>query len=156
MSFLYRKNVGIVVFRKDLKVLVCARADKKDFRWQFPQGGIEEQENVVEAAKRELFEETGITSVELVAQLPKPIKYDFPKALFYKNKKFRGQEQRWVLFYFFGDDKEIDFLKNPEEVEFKAFEWIDPDEAPKRIVDFKKNVYLQVIEGFKPIINNRG
>lgn len=156
MSFLYRKNVGIVVFRHDLKVLVCARADKKDFKWQFPQGGIEEDEDIVEAAKRELFEETGITSVELIAKLPHSLKYDFPKALFYKDKRFRGQEQQWVLFYFFGNDSEIDFFKNPKEIEFKAFEWVEPDEAPKRIVKFKKDVYLQVIDNFKPLIVKRG
>ena len=60
------------------------------------------------------------------------------------------------MFYFFGNDSEIDFFKNPKEIEFKAFEWVEPDEAPKRIVKFKKDVYLQVIDNFKPLIVKRG
>lgn len=78
MAGVYRKNVGIAVFNKDQKVLMCARADKPGFAWQFPQGGIDNGETPLEAAYRELKEETGITSVELVAQLNKPLRYDFP------------------------------------------------------------------------------
>ena len=73
----YRKNVGIVVFNQNKKVLMCARADSDDFNWQFPQGGIDEKEDIVTAAKRELFEETGIKSVSLIAKYPEPLRYDF-------------------------------------------------------------------------------
>ena len=83
----YRKNVGIVVFNKELKVLMCARADSKDFNWQFPQGGINQNEDIIDAAKRELQEETGITSVELVARIPKALRYDFPDYVLAKFKK---------------------------------------------------------------------
>ena len=150
----YRKNVGIVVFNKELKVLMCARADSKDFNWQFPQGGINQNEDIIDAAKRELQEETGITSVELVARIPKALRYDFPDYVLakFKKNKYIGQDQYWVLFYFNGDDSEIDFTTNPNEIEFKAYEWVDISEAPKRIVEFKKNVYTKVVKAFKPYI----
>lgn len=153
MAGLYRKNVGIVVF-KNKRVLLCARADHEDFQWQFPQGGIEENEDVVAAAKRELFEETGIKNVLFVSKLPRALRYDFPKNNknhFYEG--FVGQEQSWVLFQFCGNDDEINLKIFPECVEFKDFEWVDINEAPKRIVSFKKNVYSKVAEYFAPIIN---
>ncbi|MBE6445486.1 MAG: RNA pyrophosphohydrolase [Alphaproteobacteria bacterium] len=150
----YRKNVGIVVFNQNKKVLMCARADSDDFNWQFPQGGIDKNEKIIDAAKRELKEETGITSVELVAKMPKSLRYDFPDYVLakFKNNKFVGQDQYWVLFYFNGDDSEINFNTNPKEVEFKAYEWVDISEAPKRIVEFKKAVYSKVVNAFKPYI----
>ena len=145
----YRKNVGIVVADKEGKVLMCARADQEDLQWQFPQGGIENGEDITAAAKRELYEETGISSVRLVKVMPTTLRYDFPKSA----KKrygglYKGQEQTWVLFYFYGQDDEINFLTNPEEIEFKSFEWVDIREAPQRIVVFKKQVYQKVAEYF--------
>jgi len=158
MSGLYRKNVGIVLFNADKKVLVCARADLSEMNWQFPQGGIDNGEDVIKAAFRELREETGITSAELVTVLPKALKYDFPpKVLSHAQnlgRPFIGQEQSWVLLYFTGTNDEIDFKTNPDEIEFKAFEWVDIDEAPKRIVSFKKTVYTEVAKAFKPLIQN--
>ena len=156
MAGVYRKNVGIAVFNKDQKVLMCARADKPGFAWQFPQGGIDNGETPLEAAYRELKEETGITSVELVAQLNKPLRYDFPTEILENFKKLGrnniGQEQYWVLFYFYGEDSEIDFATHPEEIEFKAYEWVDISEAPQRIVPFKKDVYQKVAKAFQPYI----
>ena len=152
MTKLYRKNVGIIVCRKG-KVLLCARADQKDLQWQFPQGGIEKNEDIIEAAKRELFEETGISSVEFKAKMPTSLRYDFPKG----DKRhyyapYSGQEQTWIMFDFLGQDSEINFFINPDEIEFKAFEWVDISEAPKRIVAFKKDVYQKVADYFLPII----
>lgn len=153
---LYRKNVGIVVFNKGRKVFMAARADKPDMQWQFPQGGLEPGETVTEAAYRELAEETGIKSAQAVYVLPEALRYDLPqdvtKAFQKAGCPYTGQEQTWVLFYFCGDDSEIDFTTNPQEIEFKAYEWVDIDEAPKRIVAFKKHVYQTVAEAFKPII----
>ena len=152
----YRKNVGIVVFNATGKVLMCARADKTDMQWQFPQGGIETNEDIIEAAKRELWEETGIESITFVNKMPYSLKYKFPTKIFNFFKKkgcdFIGQEQYWVLFRFDGKDEEIDFFVNPEEVEFKDFEWVSPLEAPIRIVYFKREVYKKVINFFAPII----
>ena len=156
MEALYRKNVGIVVFNQNAKVLMCARADKPDYQWQFPQGGIDEGEEVVNAAKRELWEETGIKSVKLIAVMPHSLRYDFPAVIKKKFSKqgcgFVGQEQSWVLFYFEGKDDEINFHTNPDEIEFKAYEWVDIYEAPKRIVEFKKKVYSEVVKSFSSII----
>ncbi len=153
MSSPYRQNVGIVVANRKGKVLMCARADQKNLQWQFPQGGIEKDEDVVCAARRELYEETGITSVRLRQILPEKLRYDFPdNALRKYDALYRGQEQSWVLFEFFGSDEEINFFVRPEEVEFRAFEWVDISEAPKRIVNFKKDVYQKVAKKFAACI----
>ena len=137
MSGLYRKNVGIIVCRKG-KVLLCARADQSSYNWQFPQGGIDAKEDVIDAAKRELFEETGIKSIKLVAVMPHSLKYDFPtNNQHHRITGYVGQEQYWVCFEFTGDDSEINLEINPEEIEFKDFEWADINEAPKRIIEFK-------------------
>lgn len=156
MSGLYRKNVGIVVFNSNQKVLMCARANRPGFDWQFPQGGIEDGETPVAAAFRELQEETGITSVEVVTTLSQPLRYDFPPDILAYAKKLGrphvGQEQYWVLMYFTGHDEEINLETHPEEIEFKAYEWVDIEEAPKRIIEFKKDVYMQMTAFFKPFI----
>ena len=153
MTEKYRKNVGIVVCKKG-KVLLCARADSKGLEWQFPQGGIEEDEDIIDAAKRELYEETGITNIRLINKMPFSIKYDFPDG--YKSiYSFRGQDQHWVLFEFLGDDSEIKFDIIPECIEFKAFKWDNIEEAPKEIIYFKKDVYKKVAEYFKPFIEQK-
>lgn len=155
----YRKNAGIVVFNRDSKVLLCARADKPGYQWQFPQGGIDSGEDALSAARRELREETGITSVELVTALSEPLRYDFPPQIAEKFRKngsvYAGQDQYWVLFFFTGSDEEIDFCTNPQEIEFKAYEWADIQEAPKRIVKFKKKVYHKVVQAFEPYIREK-
>lgn len=153
MTGRYRKNVGIVVFNTNGKVLMCARADLPDYQWQFPQGGINAGEDIQEAACRELMEETGIASAKPVAMMPQPLRYDYPPNVLKKFSerpgKYVGQEQYWVLFCFKGSNDEINFLTHPEEIEFKAFEWVDISEAPKRIVSFKKEVYKKVADFFK-------
>ncbi len=151
----YRKNVGIVVFKKD-KVLVFARADQKGLAWQFPQGGVNENENLFDAATRELFEETGITNTKFVTKTPFFVRYDLPSDLIRNNKRgFCGQEQVWFLFEFLGEDNEINFFVNPEEIEFKSFEWVEPKEAIDRIVEFKKDVYKKVINYFADFIGEK-
>lgn len=152
MSDKYRKNVGVVVY-KEGKVLLCARADKKDIQWQFPQGGIEDGEDFIEAGKRELFEETGIKNIRLIATISEPIRYDFPKKIDFI--PFKGQDQYWVLFEFLGDDNEIKFDINPECIEFKAFRWDNIDVAPNEIIYFKKDVYKKVVTTFKPFVEQQ-
>lgn len=151
----YRKCAGIVVFNSAKKVLMCARADNKKSEWQFPQGGIETNETSIEAAKRELFEETSITSVRLITYLEDPIRYDFPKKIrerFFSRKIYNsGQDMYWCLFEFVGEDSEINL--QTETPEFKAYEWVDIDEAPKKVISFKKDNYRQMIKAFKPFIN---
>ena len=154
----YRKNVGVVVFNDQNRVLVCARADKKEDCWQFPQGGIEDGEYIIDAALRELKEETGIISVETVYVLPDTLRYEFPKQLREKRKALGwneiGQEQHWVLLRFLGCEDEINFATNPQEVEFRAFKWVDIDEAVENIISFKKDVYRSVAKAFAPYLKN--
>ena len=109
-------------------------------------------EDIVEAGKRELYEETGIKDIRLIATISEPIRYDFPKEL---NLPFKGQEQYWVLFEFLGDDKDIKFDIDPKCIEFKAFKWDNIDVAPNEIIYFKKEVYKQVVEYFKPFIEKQ-
>ena len=98
----YRRNAGIVLFRHDGKVLLCERIENYPKRWQFPQGGIDAGETPLQAAQRELKEETSVTSVKFIATLPRPIRYDFPEAVkkAHPERRNDGQEQYWHLFLF--------------------------------------------------------
>ncbi len=150
MNGIYRKCVGIVVFNKQRKVLLCERRDLPK-AWQFPQGGIEDGETLIEAAKRELREETSIVSAEPVDTISTPLRYTFPPEVKNTGKqKYDGQDMRWVLFRFNGMDSEINLAT--QEPEFSAYAWEDIDEAIKKIAAFKKNVYIKVVEKFKPIV----
>ena len=149
MENLYRRCVGTVVFYKG-KVLLCERLDTSG-AWQFPQGGAEPGEDTETTARRELREETSIISVKTEAVIDTPLRYDFPPEVKKKSKwQYAGQEMRWVLFRFCGDEKEINLAtENPE---FSRYAWEDIDEAVKRIVDFKKNVYTEAVKIFKPLV----
>lgn len=155
MAF-FRKCAGIVVFNADKKVLLCARNDSRSEQWQFPQGGIMKKEGLLDAALRELKEETSISSVKPVKTLDTGFRYEFPRSV--KTKFQRrgidtvGQEMYWSLLYFYGDEKEINLkTKQPE---FKAWEWVEIDQALLRIVYFKKDVYQKAVEIFKPLIED--
>lgn len=149
MENLYRRCVGTVVFYKG-KVLLCERLDTPG-AWQFPQGGAEPGEDTETTARRELREETSIISVKTEAVIDTPLRYDFPPEVKKKSKwQYAGQDMRWVLFRFCGDEKEINLAtENPE---FSRYAWEDIDEAVKRIVDFKKNVYTEAVKIFKPLV----
>ena len=153
----FRENVAVIVCNSEGKVLLCARADNVGLEWQFPQGGINEGETVLEAAFRELYEETGLKDVELIKEMPNGVKYYFPDAVKIKfssnGTKNVGQNQRYVLVRLNNDNEKIDFYVNPQEVEFKDYRWADIDEAPKKIVYFKKDAYIKAVEYFKPYID---
>ncbi len=148
-----RSGVGIIVLNKDNKVLVAKRIDNPKNFWQMPQGGIDEGENILKAAYRELDEETSIKNVELIKELDGTITYELPDHLIgiiWKGK-FRGQKQKWFLMRFVGEDKEIDIkTKNPEFLDWK---WIDLDQITEVVVDFKLHVYKELKEKVKKIIN---
>ena len=153
MSEWFRKNAGVVVFNKHKKVLLCKRVDVAN-SWQFPQGGIEENESPSEAGKRELFEETSIKSVELIKTLANPVRYYFTPEIIASMKKRgftnSGQDIYWSLFYFYGDETEINL--QTEHPEFVDFKWGTLVEAEKLIVEFKKQAYVVAKEEFEEII----
>tara|TARA_B110000971_G_scaffold32637_1_gene30238 strand:+ start:31 stop:507 length:477 start_codon:yes stop_codon:yes gene_type:complete len=148
-----RSGVGIIVLNKDNKVLVAKRIDnQKDF-WQMPQGGVDVGEDYLAAAYRELEEETSIKNVKLIKELDGLTSYVLPKNLLgviWKGK-YRGQEQKWFVMEFFGQNSEINIkTENPEFCEWK---WIDLEKITDHVVDFKLHVYEDVKNKVKEIIN---
>ncbi|MDC0855950.1 RNA pyrophosphohydrolase [Candidatus Pelagibacter sp.] len=148
-----RSGVGIVVLNKDNKIFVAKRIDNPKNFWQMPQGGVDHGENFLKAAYRELEEETSIKNVELIKELDGLIEYELPPHLLgiiWKGK-YRGQKQKWFVVRFLGEDSEINInTKNPEFLDWK---WIELDKITDVVVDFKLNVYKNVKEKVKKIIN---
>lgn len=146
----YRLGVGIVVFNADGRVLM---GERRDFpgAWQFPQGGIDAGEEPWPAAQRELFEETGITAdkVILLHELPQWLGYDFPAGItghpVYGHHA--GQRQKWFAVRFLGTDADIDLTAHSEP-EFARTAWKVLADAPDLIVDFKREMYQQIVDGF--------
>ena len=139
-----RIGVGIVLLNRENKVFVGKRIDNPENFWQMPQGGINLNENFLDAAKRELEEETNIKSVKLVKKINRWLIYDLPKELLGKiwNGKFRGQKQKWFIMKFVGKDNEIDInTQNPEFLEWK---WIEFKKLPEIAVNFKKKIYSEI------------
>lgn len=148
----YRRGVGIVLLNAQNKVFVAQRLDSPEPAWQFPQGGIDQDEDPFLAAKRELWEETGVTSAELIAETPDWLRYDLPIALVPKvwKGRYRGQEQKWYAFRFLGDDSEIRI--DGEHPEFSAWRWMDLLDTPALIVEFKRPLYEQVVQAFRHLV----
>ena len=148
-----RSGVGIVVLNKKDEVFVAKRIDNQKNFWQMPQGGVDKGEDYLTAAYRELEEETSIKNVDLIKKLDGLISYELPKELLgiiWKGK-YRGQEQKWFVMRFLGQDSEINIkTKNPEFCEWK---WIDLENITDLVVDFKLHVYEDVKKKVKEIIN---
>ena len=148
-----RSGVGIVVLNKDNRVFVAKRIDNRKNFWQMPQGGVDSGESFLEAAFRELEEETSIKNIKLIKELDGLIEYELPPqllGLIWKGK-YRGQEQKWFVVRFVGKDNEINIkTKNPEFYEWK---WIDLENITDLVVDFKLHVYKEVKKKVKEIIN---
>ena len=148
-----RSGVGIVVLNKENKVFVAKRIDNPKNFWQMPQGGVDEGEDFLKAAYRELEEETSIKNVELVKELDGTITYELPDrllGLIWKGK-YRGQNQKWFLMRFVGSDSEINIkTKHPEFLEWK---WVELDKITDLVVDFKLHVYKEVKDKVKKILN---
>ncbi|MFP4402049.1 MAG: RNA pyrophosphohydrolase [Candidatus Nanoarchaeia archaeon] len=142
----YRDTVAAIIINKNNKILMCEHI-WIDNAWQFPQGGIEENESEEDALYRELYEEIGTKNVEIIKKMPKKITYKFP---FYLKSKYLidGQKQTYFLVHFYGDDSEIVFDKQ-EKPEFKKFQWVDSTEPPKKVIYFKKLAYLEALNFFK-------
>ncbi len=147
----HRPNVGVVLFNREGLVFVGRRAGwTGDHVWQFPQGGVDEGEDQEAAARRELYEETGVRSVTLLGRTEGWIAYDFPpEVLAMPNTRgFAGQKQAWFAFRFDGEDSEID-LEAHGEVEFDAWRWERLEGTPELAVPFKRAVYEQVVDAFR-------
>ena len=163
-SLPYRRNVGAAVFDGAGRVFVGRRRKRRGgmelvagHEWQMPQGGIDEGESPLEAARRELFEETNISSVVLLAEAPDWLSYDLPaQALTGRWKgRYRGQTQKWFAFRFTGEESEIDVERPGDggsEPEFDAWRWAPIHEALSGVADFKRETYQRVIEVFRDLI----
>lgn len=155
----YRPCVGIMVLNRAGLVWAGRRIpegnseyDGSPMLWQMPQGGIDDGEDPLTAAIRELYEETGMKSVSLLAEAGRWINYDLPRELIGIGLKgrYRGQTQRWFAFRFEGDDSEIAIDPPPggHVAEFDAWAWKPMRELPDLIVPFKRAVYDQVVAEF--------
>lgn len=146
-KFTYRPNVAVFVLNRHGEILTCERSDRRG-AWQLPQGGIEEGENVREAALRELMEEIGTTSGKIISVLPKTINYDWPERLW--RKGFRGQAQRYVIFALSPwakiDLKRAFRKKLSPKCEFRNYTFLDPKTFLSHISGFKRKAYRKALK----------
>ena len=148
-----RNGVGIVLLNNKNKIFVAKRIDNPKNFWQMPQGGVNEGEDFLSAAYRELEEETSIKNVKLIKEIDGTMTYELPDHLLgiiWKGK-FKGQKQKWFLMRFLGNDNEINIKTHKPE--FLDWKWIELDMLTKIVVDFKLQVYKELKEKIRLIIN---
>lgn len=158
----YRACVGVALFNAAGHVFVGRRRTDKlgvgsgagQFAWQMPQGGIDPGEDPLNAAMRELYEETNIRSIELIAEAPDWFRYDLPLDIMGRALKgrYRGQAQKWFAFRFTGDEREINVHApggGAHRPEFSDWKWEQLENLPGLIVPFKRQVYEQVVDAFR-------
>jgi putative (di)nucleoside polyphosphate hydrolase len=141
-----RLGVGIVLLNSENKIFVGKRIDNPTNAWQMPQGGVDKNENFLEAAKRELEEETSVKSIEILKELDQWLIYDLPKNLLGKiwKGKYRGQKQKWFVMKFTGKNQEINI--KTKNAEFLDWKWIPSSDLLKVAVDFKTNIYKKIFD----------
>ena len=148
-----RTGVGIIVLNNDNQVFVGKRKDNPGDKWQMPQGGVDKGEDFITAMRRELIEETSIKNIKILKEIQNMYQYELPKNLvgiIWKGK-FRGQRQKWFITKFLGKDDEINLdTQHPEFIDWK---WIDPQDLPEVIVDFKKKLYLNLLKEINQVID---
>jgi len=148
-----RTGIGIAVLNSENKVFVGKRKDNPFDKWQMPQGGVDSNEPLLQAMKRELLEETSIKNIEVLKEFNQWLEYELPENLIGKiwKGKYRGQKQKWFVVKFLGNDSEINI--NTKNAEFMEWKWIDIDLLPDLIVLFKKHVYEKILIELKKIVN---
>ena len=148
-----RTGVGIIVLNNNNQVFVGKRKDNPGDKWQMPQGGVDKGEDFITAMRRELIEETSIKNIKILKEIQNMYQYELPNNLvgiIWKGK-FRGQRQKWFITKFLGKDDEINLdTKHPEFIDWK---WIDPNDLPEVIVDFKKELYLNLLKEINQVID---
>jgi putative (di)nucleoside polyphosphate hydrolase len=147
-----RIGVGIIVLNNKNRVFVGKRKDNPSNQWQMPQGGVNKDENYLTAMKRELMEETSITNVKIIKEINKMYEYELPENLIgiiWKGK-YRGQKQKWFITKFLGKNDEINV--NTDYPEFIEWKWVDAKMLPDVIVDFKRNLYLDLLKEIELVI----
>ena len=151
---LHRPNVGVVLFHPDGRVWIGRRTDSREpHSWQFPQGGVDGDEDLYAAARRELAEETGVTSTSLLGRTTEWLTYDFPPEAKRHRDGWVGQKQIWFALRFEGKAREID-LERQHPPEFDAWRWAALAETPELIVPFKRAVYEEVVRAFAVFVGD--
>lgn len=148
----YRPCAGVVLVNRDGLIFIGERRGLAGDNWQMPQGGIDEGEEPLAAARRELLEETGVDKIDLLAESARWHCYDVPEERRprYWKDRYVGQCQRWFAFRFTGDDGDVDL--DAHEPEFNLWRWAAPDDVIALAVPFKRDVYRAVIEEFRPLL----
>jgi putative (di)nucleoside polyphosphate hydrolase len=149
----WRLGVGIILINQDNKIFMGERIDNKG-AWQMPQGGVNVaiNESLDNAAKRELYEETGVKTARIINQSEGWYYYYLPENLQTRlwGGKFLGQKQKWFLFNFEGTDEEVN-LRVDKKPEFNNWQWVNSQDVLRNIVEFKKKIYKEVLEEFELI-----
>ena len=140
-----RIGVGIILLNNHNHVFVGKRKDNPVDKWQMPQGGVNKGEDFITAMKRELAEETSIKNIKILKEIDQMFEYELPRNLvgIIWQGKFRGQKQKWFIARFLGHDNEIN-LKTRQQ-EFIDWKWLDPKKLPDVIVNFKKKLYVKLL-----------
>ena len=145
-----RPAAGVALFDRRGRVFVGRRIRGLSATWQMPQGGIDPGETPLQAARRELAEETGVTAVELLGEAPGWFEYDLPADTVDRPRwatRYRGQRQKWFAMRYLGEDREIDLATHHPE--FSEWRWVRLPETVDLVVPFKRGVYREVVRAFE-------